>query len=69
MQTAGELSHTHKTLFYLAGVTHLQLMVNHLLSLCSESLFHGCDMKTSIILLQKFQNRSPQVYTECYYVT
>lgn len=46
---------------FMTGVSHLELMVNHLLSLCCESLSYGFDMTTSILLLQTIQRHYPQV--------
>ena len=51
----------------MSGMNHLELMVNHLLSLCCESQSHGCDMTTSILLLQTIQHQCPQVLNNVVY--
>ncbi|XP_022783954.1 focadhesin-like isoform X5 [Stylophora pistillata] len=52
--------------FFPGGKSHLELMVNHLFSLCCESLSFGSDMTTSILLLQTFQLHCPQAFLQLY---
>ena len=51
-------------LYHLSVITDFKLIVNHLLSLCWESLSHGIDMTMSLLLLQAIQKSCPQVL-EC----
>ncbi|XP_027059446.1 focadhesin-like [Pocillopora damicornis] len=48
------------------GTSHLELMVNHLFSLCCESLSFGSDMTSSILLLQTIQHHCPQAFLQLY---
>ncbi|XP_044183101.1 focadhesin-like isoform X2 [Acropora millepora] len=45
-------------------ITDFKLIVNHLLSLCWESLSHGIDMTMSLLLLQAIQKSCPQAFSQ-----